>query len=129
MGMAISLLLVAAGGALGGMARLAVGNAVSRRLGSAFPFGTLVVNLSGALVIGLLAGLMGLPVAGEERLAWSLAAIGLLGGYTTVSSFSLQTLTLWQQGRATAALANVAATLGMGLVAVGLGAWLAGGLA
>ena len=129
MEMAISLLLVAAGGALGGMARLGVGNAVSRRLGSAFPFGTLVVNLSGALVIGLLAGLMGLPPAGEEPHAWSLAVIGLLGGYTTVSSFSLQTLTLWQQGRAMAALANVAATLGIGLVAVALGAWLAGGLA
>ncbi|WP_416138788.1 fluoride efflux transporter CrcB [Halomonas sp. HK25] len=127
--MAVSLLLVAAGGGLGGMARLAMGNAVSRRLGTAFPWGTLAVNLSGALVIGLLAGLVGPPLPGEESRAWSLLAIGLLGGYTTVSSFSLQTLMLWQQGRPRAALANVAATLGMGLVAVAVGAWLAGGLA
>ncbi len=127
--MGISLLLVAAGGSLGGMARLAMGNAVSRRLGTTFPWGTLVVNLSGALLIGLLAGLLGLPQPGEESRPWSLAALGLLGGYTTVSSFSLQTLALWQQGRVRAALGNVVATLGAGLAAVAAGAWLAGGLA
>jgi fluoride exporter len=126
--MGIGLLLVVAGGATGGMARLAVANAVSRRLGTAFPWGTLAVNLSGALIIGLLAGLAGMPLPGEEPRAWSLLAIGLLGGYTTVSSFSLQTLTLWQQGRPRAALVNVAATLVPGLAAVAAGAWLAGGL-
>lgn len=127
--MEIGLLLVMAGGAAGGMARLAVGNAVSRRLGTAFPWGTLAVNLSGALTIGLLAGLVGVPLPGEESRIWSLLVIGLLGGYTTVSSFSLQTLTLWQQGRPRTALVNVAATLVPGLVAVAGGAWLAGGLA
>lgn len=127
--MGIGLLLVMIGGAVGGMARLAVGNVVSRRLGTAFPWGTLAVNLSGALIIGLLAGLAGMPLPGEEPRVWLLLAIGGLGGYTTVSSFSLQTLTLWQQGRPRAALANVAATLLPGLAAVAAGAWLAGGLA
>ncbi|MFO8045504.1 MAG: CrcB family protein [Halomonas sp.] len=127
--MAVSLLLVAAGGGLGGMVRLAVGNGVSRRLGVAFPWGTLAVNLSGSLMIGLVAGLLGPPLPGEEDSIWSLLAIGLLGGYTTVSSFSLQTLTLWQEGRPRMALANVAATLLPGLSAVAAGAWLVGGLA
>lgn len=126
--MGIQVLLVALGGALGGMARLAVGAAVGRRLGTAFPWGTLAVNLSGALAIGLLAGGLGLPLAGAEGHAWLLAVIGLLGGYTTVSSFSLQTLALWQEGRPAAATANVLATLLAGLAAVALGAWLAGGL-
>ncbi|MFC2991644.1 fluoride efflux transporter CrcB [Halomonas tibetensis] len=126
--MAVSLLLVAAGGGLGGMLRVAVGNAVSRRLGVAFPWGTLAVNLSGSLMIGLLAGLLGPPLPGEVGSAWSLLAIGLLGGYTTVSTFSLQTLTLWQEGRPRMALANVLATLVPGLCAVAAGAWLAGGL-
>ncbi|WP_290785086.1 fluoride efflux transporter CrcB [Halomonas sp.] len=127
--MAVSLLLVAAGGALGGMARLALGNAVSRRLGAAFPWGTLAVNLSGSLMIGLLAGILAPSLPGEEGSAWLLLAIGLLGGYTTVSSFSLQTLMLWQEGRPRAALANVVATLVPGLCAVAVGVWLAGGLA
>jgi fluoride exporter len=120
------LLAVAGGGGLGGMARLAVGEVVGRRLGTTFPWGTLGVNLSGALLMGLLAGL---PGGVAEGPAWSLLAIGLLGGYTTVSSFSLQTLMLWRQGRLPAALANVVGTLGAGILALALGVWLAGGLA
>ncbi|MCL7941331.1 CrcB family protein [Halomonas sp. ATCH28] len=121
------LLAVAGGGGLGGMARLAVGNLVAHYLGAGFPWGTLVVNLSGALLMGLAAGGLGLP-GPEAGLAWSLLAIGLLGGYTTVSSFSLQTLTLWQQRRKAAALGYVALTLGTGFAALLVGAWLAGGL-
>lgn len=122
----VTLGLVAGGGALGGMGRLALGNAVARRWGAAFPWGTLAVNLSGALGMGLLAGLLGGP--GEAGPAWSLAAVGLLGGYTTVSSLSLQVLTLWQQGRRAATLGYALGTLGAGLVALWLGASLAGGL-
>ncbi|MDI5890081.1 fluoride efflux transporter FluC [Halomonas rhizosphaerae] len=121
------LLAVAGGGGLGGMARLAVGNLVARYLGVGFPWGTLVVNLSGALLMGLAAGGLGLPGPGAGP-AWSLLAIGLLGGYTTVSSFSLQTLTLCQQRRQAAALGYVALTLGTGFAALLAGAWLAGGL-
>lgn len=122
-----SLLLVAFGGALGGMGRMAIGNAVARRLGSDFPWGTLVVNLSGALLVGLLAGWLGLPGTEAYGPAWSLLAAGLLGGYTTVSSLSLQTLVLWQQGCGAAALVNILATLVAGIAALCLGWWLAGG--
>ncbi len=121
------LLAVAGGGGLGGMARLAVGNLVARWLDAGLPWGTLVVNLSGALLMGLAAGVLGLP-GREAGLAWSLLAIGLLGGYTTVSSFSLQTLTLWQQRRRAAAVGHVALTLGAGGAALPAGVWLAGGL-
>lgn len=117
-----SLLLVALGGALGGMARLGVGDLVARCMGVAFPWGTLVVNLSGALAIGAVAGM--LEATGW---AWQLLAIGLLGGYTTVSSLSLQTLTLWQAGRPLAAAGNVLATLALGLAAVGAAWWLTAG--
>ncbi len=122
----LMLLAVAGGGGLGGMARLAVGNLVARYLGASFPWGTLSVNLSGALLMGLVAGGLGLP-DNEADPAWSLLAIGLLGGYTTVSTFSLQTLTLWQQRRGVAVLSYVALTLGVGLSALLAGAWLAGG--
>ncbi|VVZ94416.1 fluoride efflux transporter FluC [Halomonas lysinitropha] len=121
------LLVVAGGGGLGGMARLAVGNLVARYLGAGLPWGTLVVNLSGALLMGLAAGMLGLS-GPETGLTWPLLAIGLLGGYTTVSTFSLQTLTLWQQRRKAAALGYVALTLGAGVAALAVGAWLAGGL-
>ncbi len=118
---------VAIGGALGGMGRLAVGDLIGRWVGTRFPWGTLVVNLSGALAMGVLAGSPGLPGPSGDDPRWQLAAIGLLGGYTTVSSFSLQTLTLWQQGRHPMAVANVTVTLVAGFVALGVGWWLAGG--
>ncbi|MGL6250647.1 MAG: CrcB family protein, partial [Billgrantia desiderata] len=89
------VLMVAAGGALGGMARLAVSNLFARRWGTAFPWGTLVVNLSGALLAGALAGWFGPARGGEVTGGWLFLVVGLLGGYTTVSSLSLQSLTLW----------------------------------
>ncbi|MGR2738361.1 CrcB family protein [Billgrantia sp. Q4P2] len=123
------LLMVAAGGALGGMARLAVSNLFARRVGSAFPWGTLAVNLSGALLAGGLAGWFGMSHEAGMPRGWSLLVVGLLGGYTTVSSLSLQSLALWQSGRRRAALANMAITLVAGLALAALGWWLVGWLA
>ena len=117
--------LVALGGALGGMARLAVTELAARWLGRAFPWGTLMVNLGGTLAIGALASRLGWPL--DDSPAWLGLAVGGLGGFTTVSSFSLQTLGLWQAGRGTAALANGLATLGLGIPAAAVGWWLAGG--
>src|SRR5260370_31681295 len=90
-----SCALVLFGGFFGGIARFFVSGFVGRRIGETFPWGTLVVNISGALVIGALAGLArsrGGIFAGE--LFRELAFVGLLGGYTTVASFSLPTLHL-----------------------------------
>ncbi|PCF97032.1 fluoride efflux transporter FluC [Vreelandella nigrificans] len=117
-----SLLLVALGGALGGMGRFAVSNLIAHLLGKAFPWGTLIVNASGALIAGWLLGYYGMPAA---QPLWLFAVAGLLGGYTTVSSFSLQTLELWQSGHSLRAAINIAATLILGL-AMGTLGWLLG---
>ncbi|MBB3192606.1 fluoride efflux transporter FluC [Halomonas cerina] len=123
---ATSLLLVAMGGALGGMARLAVTELMSHWLGHRFPWGTLLANLSGALALGGLAAQMGTV---GSTLVWQLLAVGGLGGYTTVSSLSLQTLTLWQAGHRHRAVANMLVTVPAGVGAVALGWWLGGGQA
>lgn len=117
--------LAALGSGLGGMLRVWVVERVSRRWGDTFPWGTLVVNISGALLLGLL---VGGAFALQDRTftpAWLFLAIGLLGSYTTVSSFSLQTLSLWQARQAVPALINVLASLTGCLLAIGLGFSLA----
>lgn len=119
-----SVLIVALGGALGGMGRFAVSNLLARRLGKAFPWGTLAVNASGALLAGWLLGNQGLSSAPSPL--WLFTVVGLLGGYTTVSSFSLQTIELWQSDQRLRASVNVVATLLLGLVMVTLG-WLFSG--
>lgn len=119
------ILLVALGGALGGMARFAISNVMARLTGQAFPWGTLAVNASGAFLAGWLLGSLGLPSAPTSL--WLFMVVGLLGGYTTVSSFSLQTLELWQSGQARRAVFNISATLLLGISMVSLGWRLAGG--
>jgi len=120
-----NVLLVALGGALGGMGRFAVSNLLARYLGKAFPWGTLAVNASGAFLAGWLLGSLGIDNAPSSL--WLFTIVGLLGGYTTVSSFSLQTIELWQGGHAPRAAVNVAATLSLGLAMVVLGWIVAGG--
>lgn len=114
----LTVVLVALGGGLGGMGRLFVSRAAASRFGSRFPWGTLGANLLGAFAIGWLAAALS---AGASALA-PLLLVGVLGGFTTVSSFSLQTLDLLREGRMLAAAANVTVTLGLGLAAAGLGA-------
>ena len=114
--------LVGLGSALGGMGRFWLSDAVTQRVGGAFPWGTILVNVSGSFVIGLLAAL----AVPEGRVLLSPSAqwlllTGVLGGYTTFSSFSLQTLNLAQDGRWLHASANVVGSLGCCLAAVWLG--------
>ncbi len=119
-----SVLLVALGGALGGMGRFAISNLLARCLGKAFPWGTLAVNASGAFLAGWLLGSLG--IASAPSPLWLFTVAGLLGGYTTVSSFSLQTIELWQGGQQLRAGINVGTTLLLGLAMVTLG-WLLSG--
>lgn len=118
-----ALMLVGAGGALGGVLRVGLTAAVTARWGAKFPWGTLVVNLSGALLIGLLAGAWGLDLLLLEgpTASWWLLAVGVLGSYTTVSSFSLQTLTLLRSAEPWHGYLNIAASLLGCLLAVSLG--------
>lgn len=124
--LALQIGLLALCGFVGGVARVWLAARVAATLGDRFPWGTLAVNVSGAALIGMLAGL----VPPGETL-WVALAIGVLGSYTTVSSFSLQTLALLREGAARLALANVLASTLLCLLAAALGygavAALAGG--
>jgi fluoride exporter len=125
----MELITVLVGSAAGGMARFWLANAVARRYGERFPWGTLVVNVSGAVAAGMCAALLSNWHPGEgASLAWRLGIVGFLGSYTTVSSFSLQTLALAHDGAWGRAAGNVALSLGLCLGAVCLGWWLGDGL-
>ncbi len=118
--------LVSAGAIVGTPLRFFVSRIVGQRVGETFPWGTLVVNVTGCFVMGLIAAFAqrhGLSGSSEY---WLLLATGLLGSYTTVSSFALQTLALARDGESRAALGNVALSVGLCLGAVALG--FAGGL-
>jgi CrcB protein len=115
-------LWVALGGALGSVARFAVSLASVRWLGVGFPWGTLIVNVAGSFAIGVLAALVtadGRPALGSDARAFML--IGILGGFTTFSSFSLETLDLARSGALGAAAANASLSLLLCLAAVWLG--------
>ncbi|NGP53949.1 CrcB family protein [Thioalkalivibrio sp. XN8] len=118
---------VLAGGALGGMARFWLAERIGRLRGTSPAAGILAVNVSGALVAGLAAGLA--TGTGAGSMAWQLAVVGFLGSYTTVSSFSLQTLALLHDGRAGRAAAETTISLLGTLGGAGLGWTLARGLA
>jgi CrcB protein len=115
-------LLVGLGGALGSIARYWCSGAVARAFGETFPWGTLSVNALGSALIGLFATLTApdgrLFVPGEWRL---FVMLGLLGGFTTFSSFSLQTLSLVQDGEHLYAGGYVLGSVAICLIAVWLG--------
>lgn len=117
-----TLVLVALGGALGSVARVLVAQVVAMHLGDSFPWGTLIVNVSGALLIGallpLLAEIQAAVVSGSGSPGVALLIVGLVGSYTTVSSFSLQTFALMEEGAWRAAAANVLASVVLCLGAV-----------
>lgn len=116
------------GSALGAMARLWLVQGLQKKPGHGFPWGTLAVNVSGALLIGLLAGGVIPQLTSTTLPGWPLLAIGVLGSYTTVSSFSLQTLALWQAGRLRQACLNVLASMLLCLGAAAAGLALAQGV-
>lgn len=88
-------LLVAIGGALGSMARYGVGLATGRLFpATAWPWGTLAVNVVGGLLMGLLVGWMGLRAGAAQETVRVFAAVGILGGFTTFSAFSLETVSM-----------------------------------
>jgi CrcB protein len=114
------------GSALGGAARYWFSGVVSNRIGETFPWGTMLVNISGSFVIGFFATLTGpdgrLLVGTTAR---QFVMIGLCGGYTTFSSFSLQTFSLAQDGEWLRAGANAGLSLVLCFLAVWLGHILA----
>lgn len=115
------LLWVVLGSALGGPARFFVSGFVGRRTGETFPWGTMAVNVSGAFVIGLIAAASTASGTFATQEAWQFAVTGFLGAYTTVSSFSLQTLALARDGQMLSAGGNVLLSVGLCLGGVAIG--------
>jgi CrcB protein len=113
-------LLVAAGGALGSVARYWVGGWAPRLLGQAFPYGTLIVNLVGSFLIGVVmtVALSTALLSPNVRL---FLTVGIMGGFTTYSSFNYETLVLFQQRLWGAGALNLGLTVAGCLVAGGLG--------
>jgi CrcB protein len=110
----LRLLLVCAGGALGSGARYLVSTWAARVLGADFPRGTLLVNATGSFALAVVFALPGSRLSPELRL---FLGAGLLGGYTTYSSFNTETLALLDQGSPGLAIANVVLTTAGCLVA------------
>ncbi|WP_407149361.1 fluoride efflux transporter CrcB [Bradyrhizobium sp. ORS 86] len=110
------------GSVLGGCARYFISGVVARSVGETFPWGTMIINVSGAFLIGILGGL----ATDQSSLMastnpWLFAVTGFLGCYTTVSSFSLQTLSLARDGETGRAVGNVLLSLILCLSAVTCG--------
>lgn len=120
-GVLSSLLWVALGSIFGGSARYFLSGVVGRWIGETFPWGTLAVNVSGCLAIGLLAAIADSRDLPTVPVWWHLAVVGFLGSYTTVSSFSLQTLALARDGELLQAGGNILLSLGLCLGAAALG--------
>jgi CrcB protein len=111
------------GGALGVNARYWLGVWMSRWVSPSFPWATFTINVSGSFAIGFLSVALDrwLPHPNVRLLV----LVGFLGGYTTFSTFSFDSMTLWERGEAGLSLANMVGSVAAGLVAVGLGLRLA----
>jgi fluoride exporter len=105
-------------GAVGAVARLAMDGAVARRAGGDIPWGTMAVNVLGCLALGWVTG------RGVEGDARFLVAGGLIGSFTTFSTWMLETHRLAQEGEDAAAAVNLVLSVGLGLGALALGWWL-----
>ena len=118
----MNVLLVALGGAIGSVARYLAGAFIANRFDPGFPWGTFIVNVSGSFLIGVILSFVGgglLPAGARPFLA-----VGVMGGYTTFSTYSHETLQLMQGGEFGAAMLNALGQVITGLIAVYLGVGL-----
>jgi CrcB protein len=126
--MNIAYLWVALGGALGSVARFWVNGLISEKFGATFPWGTLAINVTGSFIIGVI-GALAIPEgrmdSPSRQFATQFLMIGVCGGYTTFSSFSLQTLNLLREREWLYAGGNVILSVVLCMIAVWLG-WLLG---
>lgn len=120
----MTYLAISIGAIVGANARFLLGGWVMDRMGSEFPYGTLVVNVSGSFVIGLLYALI--ERHGAPDWVRPLLMVGFLGAYTTFSTFSLDTLALAERGAWIAAAVYIAGSVAASLMAVWLGVTLVG---
>jgi fluoride exporter len=124
----MNYLLVFLGGGLGASIRHAVNMASAKGLGTAFPYGTFIINISGSTVMGLIAGYLAFKGAASQP--WRLFLMtGILGGYTTFSAFSLDTALLYERGELALAALYVVGSAGLSIAGLFAGLavvrWLA----
>ncbi len=115
-----AVVAVAIGAAIGGVLRYVVGQLFLQRFGPGFPYGTLFINVSGSFLIGIVAQLALTRAFGMAPLVRVLLATGILGGYTTFSTFSLDALTLLESGMLPALIYTLASVV-LGFTGAGLG--------
>lgn len=118
MSAALPWLAVLIVGGFGAVARFELDKAVTRRTAGGFPTGTLAVNLSGSLLLGVLVG------AGLSQTMLLIAGTGLVGAYTTFSTWMLETARLAEEGGRRRAAANIIVSLAAGVLAAGGGTWI-----
>jgi CrcB protein len=122
----VTPLVVFLGAGLGGVGRFALGGWIQRAAGPAFPLGTLVVNVSGSLLLGFLYALLaGMNAPPQWR---AFVGIGLCGGYTTFSTFSYEAVQLLQEAQWSRAAVYIGGSVMLSLAGAVLGAWLAAGI-
>jgi fluoride exporter len=120
-----AFLLVFIGGGIGACARHAVNLLVPRLAGTDFPWATLTVNVTGSLLMGLLAGYLAFRGGGGlTQHTRVLLATGVLGGYTTFSAFSLDTALLFERGAAGEAVAYILGSVALSVLCLFAGLWL-----
>ena len=117
----MNLLLVGFGGAFGAICRYLLGLWLGRSLGAAWPYGTFAANLIGGLLMGLLVGYLAFRGGDDQERLRLLLGVGVLGGFTTFSSFSLEVLSMIETRNAGQALGDVAASVVLAVGAVFLG--------
>lgn len=114
------VLVIALGGGLGAVSRHLLNSWVSRLMGVDFPWGILAINVLGSLLMGVLVEWMALRGAVSSELR-AFLTVGILGGFTTFSSFSLDTWLLIERGQTVSALAYVALSVGLAIAALAAG--------
>ncbi len=120
----LPLMYVAIGGAFGSMCRYVVGVWVGVVNPTGFPFGTLVINVSGSFLMGVWIGVMVLVLPEKSKDMHLLMAIGVLGGYTTFSTFSLESYLLIEKGLWLQAAAYIFGSVIVSIAALFAGMWL-----
>jgi fluoride exporter len=119
-----NLLLVMAGGAVGAGFRYQLSRVALQQMGPGFPWGTLIVNLLGGLLVGILAGVV-VSDSAVDRPLWLLLGVGMLGGFTTFSAFSLEMFGMLQRGELGVASAYAVTSVAGSVLLLVLGFWTA----